>query len=69
MASKEAMVRTNPTLGAIKPIKQGKVYFPLPEYNQSSHRMDEVIEEIAAILQPAFFPERKITLFLELPEK
>ena len=70
MASKADMARTNPALAGAKPMANaGRVYFPLPEYNQSGHRMDEVIEEIAAILQPQLFPERKLTLFHALPEK
>lgn len=69
MASKVDLARTNPALGDTKPLASGRVFFPLPEYNQSGHRMDEVIEEIAAILQPQLFPERKITLFHALPEK
>jgi iron complex transport system substrate-binding protein len=69
MASKADLARTNPALAGTKPLASGRVYFPLPEYNQSGHRMDEVIEEIAAILQPRLFPERKITLFHALPEK
>ncbi|MFZ5585422.1 MAG: ABC transporter substrate-binding protein [Thermodesulfobacteriota bacterium] len=68
MASKADLARTNPALAGAKPMASGRVYFPLPEYNQSGHRMDEVIEEIAAILQPQFFPERRITLFHTLPE-
>ncbi|MFH1060437.1 MAG: ABC transporter substrate-binding protein [Pseudomonadota bacterium] len=69
MASKADLARTNPALAGARPMASGRVYFPLPEYNQSGHRMDEVIEEIAAILQPQLFPERKITLFHALPEK
>ncbi len=69
MASKQALVSANPILEAIRPAREGSVYFPLPDYQQSGHRMDVVIEEIAAILQPKLFPQRKITLFLELPDK
>ena len=69
IGSKKALARTNPALAGIKPMSGGKIYFPLPIYNQSGHLMDQVITEIAAILQPELFPGHKLKFFLELPEE
>jgi len=54
-------------LKAIGPLKQGKVFSPLPCYAQSEDRLDEIILEIAAILNPELFPDYQKKFFIELP--
>ena len=69
ISSKAALARANPALAGIRPLTRGRIYFPLPRYHQSGHLMDQVIEEIAAILHPELYPGRKLRFFVELPEK
>lgn len=44
------------------------MFSPLPCYIQSMDKLDEIITEIAAILNPELFPGYKLSFFLELPE-
>lgn len=67
ITSKDAMVRTNPAVAQIKPIRNGKVLSPLPHYAQSADRLDEVLEEVACILHPEIFPPREKQFFADLP--
>lgn len=66
--SKAALARMNPLLKDIRPLKQGKVYAPLPHYAQSGDRLDEILTEIAAILHPEVYPDFERRFFEELPE-
>jgi iron complex transport system substrate-binding protein len=66
--SKAALARLNPLLADIRPLKQGKVYSPLPHYVQSGDRLDEILTEIAAILHPQVYPDFKRQYFVELPD-
>jgi iron complex transport system substrate-binding protein len=56
-------------LSNIKPMKDGKVFCPLPHYSQSADKLDEIIEEVAAILHPELFSEHENKYFMELPER
>ena len=67
--SKEALARMNPLLKNIRPLKEGKVYAPMPHYVQSGDRLDEILVEIAAILHPEVYKDYKRRYFVELPEK
>ncbi len=67
--SKEALARTNPLLKDIGPLTRGRVYSPLPAYAQSADRLDEIIKEVAAILNPKRFPGYHLKFFKELPDK
>lgn len=69
MTSREAMGRQNALLKNIRPLTDGKVFAPLPCYSQSADRLDEIIVEIAAILNPDHFPTYRKKFFKELPEK
>ena len=40
----------------------------MPNYSQSADRLDEIIEELAAILHPERFPGYCRKFFTELPE-
>lgn len=66
--SKAALARMNPLLKDIRPLKQGKVYSPLPHYVQSGDRLDEILTEIAAILHPEVYPDYERRYFVELPD-
>lgn len=66
--SKAALARLNPLLKSIRPLKQGKVYAPLPRYVQSGDRLDEILTEIAAILHPEVYPDYQYRYFVELPD-
>ncbi len=66
--SKEALIKLNPLIKDIRPLKQGKVYAPLPIYSQSADKLNEVITEISAILHPEVFPGYQLHYFVELPD-
>ena len=68
VTSKAALARMNPLLADIKPIKEGKVYAPLPHYSQSGDHLDEILTEIAAILHPEAYPDYTYRYFTELPD-
>jgi iron complex transport system substrate-binding protein len=68
LTSKDAMVRTNPAVARIGPIRGGKVLSPLRHYAQSADRLDEILEEVASILHPELFPARSRQFFADLPE-
>lgn len=68
VTSKAALARMNPLLADIRPIREGKVYAPMPHYVQSGDHLDEILTEIAAILHPEAYPGFKRRYFIELPE-
>lgn len=67
--SKEALARANPMIARLKPLKDGKVYSPLPHYPQSGDRLDEILTDIAAIIHPSCYPGHVSQFFRELPDK
>ena len=68
VTSKAALARMNPLLADIRPIKEGKVFIPMPHYSQSGYRLDEILTEIASILHPEVYPDFERKFFIELPE-
>ena len=66
--SKKALARANPLLAGIKPLKDGRVYSPLPHYIQSGDKLDEILKDIAAILHPECYPGYEIRYFRQLPD-
>lgn len=69
ITSKAALLRLNPLLNGLKPLgPEGRAYAPLPHYNQSSDRLDEILFEIAAILHPKIYPDYKLQFFSNLPD-
>jgi iron complex transport system substrate-binding protein len=68
VTSKAALARMNPLLADIRPLKEGRVYAPLPHYVQSGDHLDEILTEIAAILHPEVYPDYKRRYFMELPD-
>lgn len=69
VTSKAALARLNPLLAGVRPLKEGRVYAPLPHYIQSGDRLDEILTEIAAILHPDCYPGYQLRYFLELPDQ
>lgn len=67
--SKAALARANPMIAGLKPLKDGKVYSPLPHYTQSGDRLDEILTDIAAIIHPSCYPGHESQFFRELPDK
>jgi iron complex transport system substrate-binding protein len=67
--SKVQLVKVNPAMADIKPVKQGRVFFPLPIYSQAGDHLDEIIEDVAAILHPDLYPGHKLKYFVQLPDK
>ena len=67
--SKAALVRLNPLIAPIQPLKpEGRVYAPLPHYSQSADQLDEILTEISAILHPQAYPGHRLSFFIELPD-
>lgn len=66
--SKAALRKVNPMLANVKPLKDGKVYSPLPHYIQSGDRLDEILTDISAILHPECYPGHRLKYFRELPD-
>ncbi len=69
VTSKRALGRLNPTLRDLRPLKEGKVFAPLPHFSQSGDHLDEILTEIAAIIHPDVYPGYQLRYFLELPEQ
>ncbi len=67
--SKQALARANPLLAGIKPLKDGRVYSPLPLYSQSGDKLDEILTDIASILHPECYRNHKLKYFRQLPDK
>ena len=67
--SKAALARLNPIIADIRPLKSGRVYSPLPNYSQSGDKLDEILEEISAIIHPELYPGYRLRYFLKLPDK
>ena len=68
VTSKTALSHENSMLKNINPLTRGKVFAPFPCYSQSADRLDEIILEIAAILNPKRFPGYRKKFFTELPD-
>jgi len=69
MATKAQMAKANKSIAGIRPLTAGRVYCPLDHYRQSSHRLDEVLIDLAAIIHPELYPGHKLKFFMEMPEK
>ncbi|CCK82353.1 ABC transporter substrate-binding protein [Desulfobacula toluolica] len=67
-SSKAALARANPLLAGVKPLKDGRVYSPMPHYTQSGDKLDEILTDIAAILHPECYPGHKLGYFRQLPD-
>lgn len=66
ITTKAQLAKINPEMAAIRPMTQGRVFYPRKIYKQSGHRLDEIIEEVAAMLHPELYPGHKLKFFGEL---
>jgi iron complex transport system substrate-binding protein len=64
--TKRQLAVENPMLADIKPMVSGQIYTPREIFYESYHRLDEVMLEIASILQPAVFGPPRYEFFLRL---
>lgn len=61
--SKKDLIEEVPGLAETKPFKEDRVYAMQPWIWQHIHRMDEIVEDLAAILHPELFPQHELTMF------
>jgi len=66
--NKAKIAKVFPRLASIKPLRIGRVIAPMRHYERSMHRLDEIIEEVAAYLHPDLFPEVKHKYLRMLPD-
>ncbi len=64
--TKKQLAIENPIMRKIKPMISGNIYSPKEIYYESYHKLDEVMYEIASIIQPAIFGEPKYKYFIKL---
>jgi len=53
--TKRQLAIDNPLMASIRPMTSGQIYSPKEIYYESYHRLDEIMLEIASILQPEVF--------------
>ena len=68
-SSIKALASIDPLLKDIRPFTHGKVFAPLPHCSQSADRLDEIIEEVAAILHPELYKNYTNEFFVQLTDK
>ncbi len=64
--TKRQLAIENPIMKKIKPMVSGSIYSPREIYYESYHKLDEVMLEVASILQPKLFGEPKYNFFVKL---
>jgi len=64
--TKAQLAIDNPLMANIRPMTAGQIYSPKPVFYESYHRLDEVMLEIASILQPAVFGPPRYEFFQKL---
>lgn len=64
--TKKQLAIENPMMADIRPMTNGQIYAPKPLFYESYHRLDEVMLEIASILQPAVFGSPRYEFFQKL---
>ncbi len=64
--TKKQLAIDNPIMENIKPMINGQIYTPKAVFYESYHRLDEVMMEIASILQPAVFGSPRYEFFEKL---
>ena len=68
MDNKAKIAKNFPDLASTKPLTTGKIIVPMRHYERSMHRLDDIIEEVAAYLHPDLFPEVKHKYLRLLPD-
>ncbi len=64
--SKRQLAIENPMMASIRPMLSGEIYTPRETFYESYHRLDEVMFEIASILQPTVFGPPRYEFFQRL---
>lgn len=64
--TKRQLSAENPVMANIKPMIEGSIYSPKDLYYESYHKLDDVMMEIASILQPEIFGNPEYKYFLKL---
>jgi hypothetical protein len=64
--TKRQLSAENPVMAKIKPMTDGSIYTPKELYYESYHKLDDVMLEIASILQPEIFGKPEYKYFLKL---
>jgi len=64
--TKKQLAIDNPLMANIRPMTAGQIYSPKPVFCESYHRLDEVMLEIASILQPGVFGPPRYEFFQKL---
>lgn len=64
--TKKQLAIDNPLMESIRPMTNGQVYTPKPLFYESYHRLDDVMLEIASILQPAVYGPPRYEFFQKL---
>ena len=66
--SKRDLIRLNPILAPLKALgPEGRAYVVQSILFQETGRLDEVVRDLAAIMHPEVFPDRKLLYFRLLP--
>lgn len=63
------IVDSNPILADLPTVESGTIYCFQPWYFQISDRPDELIQDLAYIFHPTFFPDHKLQHFMLLPQQ
>ena len=69
MVTKARMKATNKIVAGIKPLNEGKVFYPLKHYTQSADKLDEILKDLAAIIHPELYPNFKLRFFAQMAEE
>jgi iron complex transport system substrate-binding protein len=64
--TKKQLAIDNPLMESIRPMTNGQIYTPKPLFYESYHRLDDVMLEIASILQPAVYGPPRYEFFQRL---
>jgi len=64
--TKKQLAIDNPLMATIRPMTNGQIYTPKPLFYESYHRLDDVMMEIASILQPSVYGSPRYEFFQRL---
>jgi iron complex transport system substrate-binding protein len=68
-ATKARMAALNKTIAGIKPLNNGKVFYPRKHYSQSADKLDQILVELAAMIHPELYPGFKLKYFVEMSQE
>ncbi len=64
--TKKQLAIDNPLMATIRPMTNGQIYTPKPVFYESYHRLDDVMLEVASILQPSVYGPPRYEFFQKL---